>query len=158
MPLHSLECLGDNYIRSCKLLPDGRTLIVGGETNTLYLWDLHTVSVWGGRRGEREGEGRRGRRRERMEEERGGKEEGRREGGGRRVRMIVGLPSFLSIRSPFFSLPSPLLLSPSISSLFPLPPPPPGCLCAVSSTDQGSATLQCHSMLRSCSQCRWKGS
>ncbi|XP_003391306.1 PREDICTED: protein groucho-1-like, partial [Amphimedon queenslandica] len=24
----------------CKLLPDGRTLIVGGETNTLYLWDL----------------------------------------------------------------------------------------------------------------------
>uniref|UniRef100_A0A1X7TI10 Anaphase-promoting complex subunit 4-like WD40 domain-containing protein n=3 Tax=Amphimedon queenslandica TaxID=400682 RepID=A0A1X7TI10_AMPQE len=39
-PLHNLECLGDNYIRSCKLLPDGRTLIVGGETITLYLWDL----------------------------------------------------------------------------------------------------------------------
>lgn len=39
-PLHTLDCLGDNYIRSCKLLPDGRTLIVGGETNTLYLWDL----------------------------------------------------------------------------------------------------------------------
>ena len=43
-PLHALECLGDNYIRSCKLLPDGRTLIVGGETNTLYLWDLASVS------------------------------------------------------------------------------------------------------------------
>lgn len=39
-PLHTLDCLGDNYIRSCKLLPDGRTLIVGGETNTLYMWDL----------------------------------------------------------------------------------------------------------------------
>ena len=44
-PLHTLECLGDNYIRSCKLLPDGRTLIVGGETNTLYMWDLASVSV-----------------------------------------------------------------------------------------------------------------
>ena len=43
-PVHSLDCLGDNYIRSCKLLPDGRTLIVGGETNTLYLWDLGSVS------------------------------------------------------------------------------------------------------------------
>lgn len=45
-PLHNLECLGDNYIRSCKLLPDGRTLIVGGETNTLYLWDLGSVSTF----------------------------------------------------------------------------------------------------------------
>ena len=44
-PIHSLDCLGDNYIRSCKLLPDGRTLIVGGETNTLYMWDLATVRV-----------------------------------------------------------------------------------------------------------------
>ena len=43
-PLHCLECLGDNYIRSCKLLPDGRTLIVGGETNTLHMWDLAAVS------------------------------------------------------------------------------------------------------------------
>lgn len=42
-PIHSLDCLGDNYIRSCKLLPDGRTLIVGGETNTLYMWDLAAV-------------------------------------------------------------------------------------------------------------------
>ena len=83
MPLHSLECLGDNYIRSCKLLPDGRTLIVGGETNTLYLWDLHTVSVWreergGGRMGEERGGGR-------MGEEGGWREGGWREerGGGR---------------------------------------------------------------------------
>ena len=80
MPLHSLECLGDNYIRSCKLLPDGRTLIVGGETNTLYLWDLHTVSVWreergGGGGGRREDGGRR--------EERGGGGGGRRKDGGR---------------------------------------------------------------------------
>lgn len=44
-PRNTLECLGDNYIRSCKLLPDGRTLIVGGETNTLYLWDLGAVSL-----------------------------------------------------------------------------------------------------------------
>ena len=42
-PIHSLQCLGDNYIRSCKLLPDGKTLIVGGETNTLYMWDLAAV-------------------------------------------------------------------------------------------------------------------
>ena len=42
-PVCSLDCLGDNYIRSCKLLPDGRTLIVGGETNTLYMWDLAAV-------------------------------------------------------------------------------------------------------------------
>lgn len=44
-PLHILECLGDNYIRSCKLLPEGRTLIVGGETNTLHMWDLSAVSM-----------------------------------------------------------------------------------------------------------------
>uniref|UniRef100_A0A2K5K522 Groucho/TLE N-terminal Q-rich domain-containing protein n=1 Tax=Colobus angolensis palliatus TaxID=336983 RepID=A0A2K5K522_COLAP len=42
-----LECGGqgcclnrDNYIRSCKLLPDGRSLIVGGEASTLSIWDL----------------------------------------------------------------------------------------------------------------------
>ena len=46
-PLHSLECLGDNYIRSCKLLPDGRTLIVGGETNALHMWDLASVRIQG---------------------------------------------------------------------------------------------------------------
>ena len=44
-PRHTLDCLGENYIRSCKLLPDGRTLIVGGETNTLHLWDLGQVCV-----------------------------------------------------------------------------------------------------------------
>ena len=40
-PISILECLNrENYIRSCKLLPDGRTLIVGGEASTLSIWDL----------------------------------------------------------------------------------------------------------------------
>ncbi|KAG6448900.1 protein groucho isoform X3 [Manduca sexta] len=40
-PLSQLDCLQrDNYIRSVKLLPDGRTLIVGGEASTLSIWDL----------------------------------------------------------------------------------------------------------------------
>ncbi|MFT7818815.1 transducin-like enhancer protein 1 isoform X3 [Arapaima gigas] len=40
-PVAQLDCLNrDNYIRSCKLLPDGRTLIVGGEASTLSIWDL----------------------------------------------------------------------------------------------------------------------
>ena len=51
---------------------------MGGETNTLYLWDLHTVSV-GGRRGEGRSRGEKGGR-----EERGGRREGREERGGRR--------------------------------------------------------------------------
>ncbi|XP_069180032.1 transducin-like enhancer protein 4 [Procambarus clarkii] len=32
----------DSYIRSVKLLPDGRTLLVGGEASTLSIWDLAT--------------------------------------------------------------------------------------------------------------------
>lgn len=40
-PVSSLECLQrDNYIRSIKLLSDGRTLLVGGEASTLTIWDL----------------------------------------------------------------------------------------------------------------------
>ena len=39
-PLTELQCLRDNYIRSCKLLPDGRTLIIGGEASSLSVWDL----------------------------------------------------------------------------------------------------------------------
>jgi len=39
-PVSTLECLRDIYIRSCKLLPDGRTLIVGGEASVLTIWDL----------------------------------------------------------------------------------------------------------------------
>ena len=35
----------DNYIRSCKLLPDGRTLIVGGEASTISIWDLTNVCI-----------------------------------------------------------------------------------------------------------------
>ncbi|XP_075955682.1 transducin-like enhancer protein 4 isoform X18 [Anarhichas minor] len=42
-PVSQLDCLNrDNYIRSCRLLPDGRTLIVGGEASTLSIWDLAT--------------------------------------------------------------------------------------------------------------------
>ncbi|XP_059687897.1 transducin-like enhancer protein 2 isoform X1 [Gavia stellata] len=41
MAVAQLDCLNrDNYIRSCKLLPDGRSLIVGGEASTLSIWDL----------------------------------------------------------------------------------------------------------------------
>ena len=41
VPVSQLDCLQrDNYIRSVKLLPDGRTLIVGGEASTLSIWDL----------------------------------------------------------------------------------------------------------------------
>ncbi|XP_064610063.1 transducin-like enhancer protein 4 [Liolophura sinensis] len=40
-PISQLDCLQrDNYIRSIKLLKDGRTLIVGGEASTLSIWDL----------------------------------------------------------------------------------------------------------------------
>ncbi|CAH0718177.1 unnamed protein product, partial [Brenthis ino] len=40
-PLSQLDCLQrDNYIRSVKLLPDGRTLLVGGEASNLSIWDL----------------------------------------------------------------------------------------------------------------------
>ncbi|XP_070173096.1 transducin-like enhancer protein 4 [Littorina saxatilis] len=42
-PVSQLDCLQrDNYIRSIKLLQDGRTLIVGGEASTLSIWDLAT--------------------------------------------------------------------------------------------------------------------
>merc|ERR1719232_198298 len=40
-PVSQLDCLTrDNYIRSIKLLPDGRTLVVGGEASTISIWDL----------------------------------------------------------------------------------------------------------------------
>ncbi|XP_060589086.1 transducin-like enhancer protein 3-B [Ruditapes philippinarum] len=40
-PISQLDCLQrDNYIRSIKLLQDGRTLVVGGEASTLSIWDL----------------------------------------------------------------------------------------------------------------------
>lgn len=46
-PVSQLDCLQrDNYIRSCKLLPDGRTLIVGGEASTISIWDLAPVRIW----------------------------------------------------------------------------------------------------------------
>lgn len=40
-PVWQLDYLNrDNYIHSCKLLPDGCTLIVGGEASSLSIWDL----------------------------------------------------------------------------------------------------------------------
>ena len=45
-PVSQLDCLQrDNYIRSIKLLQDGRTLIVGGEASTISIWDLAAVST-----------------------------------------------------------------------------------------------------------------
>ncbi|KAH9392893.1 Transducin-like enhancer protein 1 [Tyrophagus putrescentiae] len=42
-PVTQLDCLArDNYIRSCKLMPDGKTLIVGGEASTICIWDLNS--------------------------------------------------------------------------------------------------------------------
>ncbi|KNC76103.1 hypothetical protein SARC_11384, partial [Sphaeroforma arctica JP610] len=46
-PITELNCLSDNYIRSCKLLADDRTLIVGGETSDLCIWDLPTNQIVG---------------------------------------------------------------------------------------------------------------
>eukprot|EP01134_Creolimax_fragrantissima_P001781 CFRG1781T1 len=46
-PVAELPCLPDNYIRSCKLLADDRTLIVGGETSDLCIWDLHSKQIVG---------------------------------------------------------------------------------------------------------------
>lgn len=40
-PVAELECLPvDSYVRSCKLLPDGKKLIVGGEVPPISVWDL----------------------------------------------------------------------------------------------------------------------
>lgn len=40
-PIKTLDCLQrDNYIRSVKLLQDGKTLVVGGEASTITIWDL----------------------------------------------------------------------------------------------------------------------
>ena len=40
-PVSQVECLQrESYIRSCRLLPDRRSLLVGGEANKLSLWDL----------------------------------------------------------------------------------------------------------------------
>ena len=43
-PAYQLDCLSENYIRSCKLLPDGKSLVVGGEADSLFIWDLAAVS------------------------------------------------------------------------------------------------------------------
>ncbi|XP_055334342.1 transducin-like enhancer protein 4 [Paramacrobiotus metropolitanus] len=45
-PAHELDCLErSTYVRSCKLLPDGNTLVVGGEAQTLTIWDLNGSGV-----------------------------------------------------------------------------------------------------------------
>uniref|UniRef100_A0A1I7UL74 TLE_N domain-containing protein n=1 Tax=Caenorhabditis tropicalis TaxID=1561998 RepID=A0A1I7UL74_9PELO len=41
-PISSLDCLKENYIRSCKLFEDGNTILIGGEASTVALWDLTT--------------------------------------------------------------------------------------------------------------------
>uniref|UniRef100_A0A915DEN1 Uncharacterized protein n=1 Tax=Ditylenchus dipsaci TaxID=166011 RepID=A0A915DEN1_9BILA len=43
--LSTLECLQDSYIRSCKLFEDNSTLIVGGESETVCIWDVHTEKI-----------------------------------------------------------------------------------------------------------------
>ncbi|CAM4746089.1 unnamed protein product [Rotaria magnacalcarata] len=44
-PIGQFECLSrEAYIRSVKLLPDGRTLIVGGEASNISIWDLTVAS------------------------------------------------------------------------------------------------------------------
>ncbi|XP_072924402.1 transducin-like enhancer protein 1 isoform X2 [Hemitrygon akajei] len=44
-PVSQLDCLNrENYIRTCKLFPDGRSLIVGGEANNISIWDLAAPS------------------------------------------------------------------------------------------------------------------
>ncbi|KAJ9049280.1 Transducin-like enhancer protein 2 [Entomophthora muscae] len=35
----SLESM-DNYIRACRISPDGKTLVVGGESDKIVLWDI----------------------------------------------------------------------------------------------------------------------
>lgn len=42
--LSKIDCqIGENYVRSCKLLPDNNMLLVGGESNFVSIIDL-TVS------------------------------------------------------------------------------------------------------------------
>ncbi|UJR26710.1 hypothetical protein I4U23_008026 [Adineta vaga] len=43
-PIKTFDCLsGDAYVRSIKLLPDGRTIIVGGEASNISIWDLNSI-------------------------------------------------------------------------------------------------------------------
>ncbi|KAI3420325.1 hypothetical protein GPALN_003634 [Globodera pallida] len=44
-PVNTFQCLKDSYVRSCKLFPDASTLIVGGETRTICVWDLNSEKV-----------------------------------------------------------------------------------------------------------------
>ena len=43
IPIAQLECLKrESYIRSCRLLPDKHSMLVGGEASSLSLWDIAT--------------------------------------------------------------------------------------------------------------------
>ncbi|CAH8540316.1 unnamed protein product [Dicrocoelium dendriticum] len=45
LPMFTLDCLQrDKYVRSIKLTNDGRTLLVGGESSILSIWDLGSSS------------------------------------------------------------------------------------------------------------------
>ncbi|XP_065197831.1 transducin-like enhancer protein 1 [Sycon ciliatum] len=39
-PLSQFDILDESYIRSCKMLPDGKTMIVGGESTKLAIYDI----------------------------------------------------------------------------------------------------------------------
>ncbi|KAI0217339.1 Transducin-like enhancer protein 3 [Massospora cicadina] len=40
LSLESMWSLKDNYIRACRISPDGKTLVVGGESDKIVLWDI----------------------------------------------------------------------------------------------------------------------
>ena len=40
-PVSYFNCLNsDSYIRSCKLIKEGNSLLVGGESSSISMWDL----------------------------------------------------------------------------------------------------------------------
>ncbi|KAI6241212.1 Transcription factor unc-37 [Aphelenchoides fujianensis] len=44
--LQTIDCnIQNNYVRSCKLLPDNKTLLVGGESSSVVVIDLETAKV-----------------------------------------------------------------------------------------------------------------
>uniref|UniRef100_A0A1I7YXU7 WD_REPEATS_REGION domain-containing protein n=1 Tax=Steinernema glaseri TaxID=37863 RepID=A0A1I7YXU7_9BILA len=45
MSVLNIDCLKDNYIRSCKLFQDGSTLLVGGEAQNIAVYDVQTERI-----------------------------------------------------------------------------------------------------------------
>ena len=35
------SCFNDDYIRKCKLINDGNSLLIGGESTSVSVWDLN---------------------------------------------------------------------------------------------------------------------